>query len=316
MSGYEKNDTVASTDEELLLFWYKRIGVALIVGFFFPIYMGDLSAAGDYGLPNILMLGKSGLVTDIGLAYPLLAGLIVLFIINRTAKITRPIVLFTVSVLPLLLITFYGDQLAVGGLKEILSEASLLYIILMLIGLYAGSRVVAVSTHISGRLVAGIGGLGYLVLSLVPLGKESVPIYFRFFRILRGGAEINIPGSVIVMGIAVVVMFSVYIHAAFLALLNLQKNPGNSKTGLKIARLVFFPSFSFPVAIILIVLFSGADGAAKGEAFSFILKILFIGGGIIFLLALSLRDLLAQCLDEPLPGLMEEENKLLYPGQR
>jgi len=291
------------------------IGIFLLVGFIFPVYVWGFRT-GKLIFVNFELLGKSDFLSILGLLYPLAAGIIVLWAGKNLETMSRPVVLLSVGFFPLLLSIFNKRDFMAGSIREYNSEIPLTFLVLIaLIGVFIGSKIVSKTDHISGRLIGGISGLVFMMCILLPIGKGGTPIYFELFKLFRAGPRAKLPGSLLFLGITLIAIFTCYLFASLISVLNFSYKSSSEQTATNAYRLVFYASLALPVSIVLTVLFSSAQGGMKGMIFTLMVKLTLLFGGIIGAITTGLWDLIDQLLPRTFRGgdLLNTQDQV-YPG--
>ena len=201
------------TEEEQRRKTITWLGSALIVGFIFPIYISGFGMS-KFIFANIEMIGKVDFFTTLSALYPLIAGILVLWVGLNVEPMARPLALLGVGLFPFLTSILNRNDFLASSIREYTKETTIMFlVILSLIGMYVGSKIVSVTDHSSGRLIGGISGIVFLVLVLLPV-SGGTPAYFGLFSLLKTGARIKMPGSMMLLGIALISIFTAYIFAA------------------------------------------------------------------------------------------------------
>jgi hypothetical protein len=295
MTGYQEEERMQTVN---------RIGYALLSAFIFPLYVpGILGASLEF--PNITMLGRGGFLITLGLLYPLLAGGVVLWAGRKIETLLRPVILLATGLFPFLISFLSTRDFMTSSIMRYANEGTIITIlfILSLIGVYVGSKLVSVTDHLNCRLIGGISGIVFLAVVLLPVSKDTVPIYFSIFKLFKATGDLPLPGSAVFMALALLVIFTAYILASIIAVINLSNGPNAQVTAVNSYKLVLYATLAFPVSIVLVVLFSGGGGGGvKFSILTMLIKITLWLGGIIGLIAAALWDLLDQTLPKPVKG--------------
>jgi hypothetical protein len=284
------------TDEEQRRKMITWLGSALIVGFIFPIYISGFGMS-RFIFANIEMIGKVDFFTTLSALYPLIAGIIVLWIGLNYQPMTRPITLLAVGLFPFLTSIFNRNDFLASSIREYNKETTIMFLlILSLIGMYVGSKIVSVTDHTSGRTIGGVSGVVFLVLVLLPV-SGGTPAYFGLFSLLKSGA----PGSMKLLGIALIAIFTLYIFAAVINILNFSYRPNSEQTATNASKMILYSTLAIPVSILIGVLLAGG-GVGFGLIFTTLVKISLLLGGIIGTIVMGTLDLIDQYLPRTLKG--------------
>lgn len=270
-------------EEEELLQWYRRIGLALIAGFLFPVFAPGFGGS-KLVFPNIALLGKAGgFLADFSLLYPLLAGIVILLAIRRLEGMKRGAVILGTGLLPMALMLFTGTDLFAFSVRELYRSTIWIQVtILSLVGLYVGARTIQAHDNNTGRWIAAVSGVLFMVTMFQPL-SSSTPLFFMLFQGMGKGAF-----SLTGMGlIAVAVLF---VYAAFLGVLNFKPHSDAATAAGRIGQYLFYGSTAIPVILFVDLLFSSSMRGAKTMLFMILAKMVLIAGGTIGLLTLSSWD--------------------------
>jgi hypothetical protein len=288
------------TEEEQRRKTITWLGSALIVAFIFPIYISGLGMS-KLIFVNIEMIGKVDFFTTLSALYPLIAGIIVLWVGLNIEPIKRPLALLGVGLFPFLTSILNRNDFLASSIREYNKETTVMFlIILSLIGIYVGSKIVSVTDHSSGRLIGGISGIVFLILVLLPV-TGGTPAYFGLFSLLKTGARIKMPGSMMLLGIALIAIFTCYIFTAVINILNFSYRANSQQTAANASKMVFYSTLALPISILLGVLLAGA-GAVFGMIFTTLVKISLLLGGIIGTIVMGLLDLIDQYLPRTVKG--------------
>ena len=288
------------TEEEQRRKMITWLGSALIVGFIFPIYL-SVFGRGKMIFANIEMIGKVDFFTTLSALYPLIAGIIVLWIGLNHGPMTRPITLLAVGLFPFLTSIFNKNDFLASSIREYNQATTIMFlIILSLIGMYVGSKIVSVTDHTSGRTVGGVSGIVFLILVLLPV-TGGTPAYFGLFGLLKSGARLKMPGSLMLLGIALIAIFTAYIFAAVINILNFSYRPNSEQTAANASKMILYSTLAIPISILVGVLLAGG-GAGFGMIFTTVVKISLLLGGIIGTCVVGLLDLIDQYLPQTRKG--------------
>jgi hypothetical protein len=287
-------------------------GIILLVGFVFPIY-----AAGRLVFINIENLNEYDFVTSLGLVYPLVAGIIILSMAALNVKtISRPITLLGIGLFRILIGYANENDILfgnVGSYLEIRTEITLVpLIVLFLIGIFLGSKLVYMRDHISGRLIGGISGLLFLMAVLLPVGKRTIPIYFELFGVFKGGSQQGVPFSLFFYVIGLIGIFTCYISAAVISVLNFSNKPKSARNAVYSYKLAFYATVALPIIIMIAFIFGvggsgiGSSGSLAREltghliltAFTGLIKLTLLFIGFIGIITTGFLDLFDQLLPD------------------
>jgi hypothetical protein len=265
------------------------IGFLLIIFFIFPTFKPVHFNTGKLVFENIELLGESDLITILILLYPLIAGIIVLFVGLKVNTILRPNVILACGFLPFIMAIFRKDAFIIdwttrgGPVKASL----IIFVVLLLIGVFIGLKVASRTKHFSGRLIGGISGVLFLIFVLLPI-KSSTPIFFALFTFFK---SVNRAREVFIV-IELVVIFSCYIFAAIISILNLLGTLSSNKITSIAFKLVFYVTLAFPISIFILLLFS--DIIDKWYLLTVLIQSALLFGGIIGMIGTGLLDLIYQ----------------------
>lgn len=284
------------SDEESRKKSIRLVSYFLLAGFIFPIWAQGFAGSRPVFL-NIEGLGKGSLLDTLGLLYPLLAGLLVLWAGQNIETTARPVIVLSAGLIPVLMsLANKKDLLSSSISRYNPNSALMLLIMLSLIGVYVGSRLVSSVDHIAGRLIGGISGIVFLVLVLLPLGQGSKPIFFSLFDLFKAGRG---AGSLVLLGIMLVAVFLCYMYASLIALLNLGERPSSEQTAANAYKLVYYASIALPVSFLIFMIFSGAGFMIF---VTLLIKLVLLFGGIIGLITIGLWDLVDQFMPKTVKG--------------
>lgn len=286
----------------------RLVGYSLLIGFFFPIWMKGFGVNRPVFV-NIEGLGKGDFLMTIDLLLPLIAGIVVLWAGLKLEERVRAVAILGVGLVWVILGLINTNALLNNNIGKYNTNSSFFLIfILALIGVYVGSRLVANTDHIAGRLLGGISGILFMALALLPIGKGSKPVFFSLFDLFKAG---KISGAFTVLGIALVGIFLCYLYASLIAALNLGVRPSSEQTATNAYKLVYYASIALPVSILVILMFSGAGFMVLITS---IIKVTLWMGGFIGAISLGLLDLLDQFMPKTLKGAALLENS--QPGDQ
>ena len=286
------------TEEEQRRKTITWLGSALIAGFIFPIYMSAFGMS-KFIFVNIEMIGKVDFFTTVSALYPLLSGILVLWLGLNAEPMVRPLALLGVGLFPFLTSLLNRNDFLASSLRESNKETIImLLVILSLIGMYVGSKIVSVTDHAAGRSIGGISGIVFLILILLPV-TGGTPAYFDLFRLLKSGAQMNMPGSLMLLGIALIAIFTVYIFAAVINILNFSYRPNSQQTAANASKMVIYSTLAIPISILVGIILAGGG---FGIIFTTVVKISLLLGGIIGTIVMGLLDLIDQFLPRTVKG--------------
>ncbi len=271
------------------------IGVLLFISFIFPIFEPVHFNTGKLVFVNIAYLEKSDLITTLGLLYPLIAGIIVLFVGLKVKTILRPNALLACGFLPFITALFSKKDFIVESTRGDPVKISLfVFVGLLLIGVFVGLKVISITKHFSGRLIGGISGILFLIFVLLPI-KSATPIFFELFNIFKGVNRAREPIFLVFIGIELIVIFSCYIFAVIISILNLLGTLSSSKITSMSFKIVFYVTLVFPISIFIFLTFSDGVYIINKRFFvTVLIKLTLFLGGIIGLIVTGLLDLIDQ----------------------
>jgi hypothetical protein len=288
------------TEEEQRRKMITWLGSALIVGFIFPIYLSFMGRS-KFIFANIEMIGKVDFFTTLSALYPLIAGIIVLWIGLNHEPMKRPITLLVVGLFPFLTSIFNRNDFLASSIREYNKETTIMFLlILSLIGMYVGSKIVSVTDHTSGRTIGGVSGIVFLILVLLPV-TGGTPAYFGLFGLLKSGARYKMPGSLMLLGIALIAIFTLYIFAAVINIINFSYRPNSEQAATNASKMILYSTLAIPVSILISVLLAGG-GIGFGMIFTTLVKISLLLGGIIGTIVMGTLDLIDQYLPQTRKG--------------
>lgn len=288
------------TEEEQRRKTINWLGGALIVGFIFPIYFSAMGMS-KFIFANIEMIGKVDFFTTLSALYPLIAGILVLWIGLNVEPKARSLGLLGVGLFPFLTSILNRNDFLASSIREYNKETTIMFlVILSLIGMYVGAKIISVTDHSSGRSIGGVSGIVFLVLVLLPV-SGGTPAYFGLFGLLKTGARLKMPGSMILLGIALIAIFTAYIFAAVINILNFSYRPNSDQTAANASKMILYSTLAIPISILVGVLLAGG-GAGFGMIFTTVVKISLLLGGIIGTFVMGLLDLIDQYLPRTLKG--------------
>lgn len=288
------------TEEEQRRKMITWLGSALILGFIFPFYI-SVFGRGKFIFANIEMIGKVDFFTTLSALYPLIAGIIVLWIGLNYEPMTRPITLLAVGLFPFLTSILNRNDFLASSIREYNKETTIMFLlILSLIGMYVGSKIVSVTDHSSGRTIGGVSGIVFLILVLLPI-SSGTPAYFGLFSLLKTGARLKMRGSMMLLGIALIAIFTLYIFAAVINIINFSYRPNSEQTAANASKMILYSTLAIPVSILIGVLLAGG-GVGFGMIFTTLVKISLLLGGIIGTIVMGLLDLIDQYLPRTVKG--------------
>lgn len=294
MTGYQEEERMQTIN---------RIGYALLLAFIFPLYVpGPFGASLEF--PNITNLGKGGFLFTLNLLYPLLAGIVVLWAGRKIETLLRPVILLAAGLFPFVISLLSARDFMSDNIMKYANEETIItfLMILSLIGVFVGSKLVSVTDHVACRMIGGISGIVFLALVLLPVGRSTTPIYFSIFKLFKASGG-SLPASAVLMALALLVIFTCYILASIIAIINFSSRPNAHVTAVNSYKLVLYATLALPIAIVVAVLFSGeGGGSVKFFILTLLIKLTLWLGGIICLIAAALWDLLDQALPKPVRG--------------
>ena len=286
------------TEEEQRRNTITWLGSALIGAFIFPIYISAFGMS-KFLFVNIEMIGKVDFFTTLSALYPLIAGILVLWLGLNVEPMVRPLALLGIGLFPFLTSLLNKHDFLASSIREYNKETTItLLVILSLIGMYVGSKIVSVTDHAAGRSTGGISGIVFLILILLPV-TGGTPAYFGLFGLLKSGARMNMPGSLMLLGIALIAIFTVYIFAAVIDILNFSCRPNSQQTAANAAKMVFYSTLAIPISILVGFILAGGG---FGIIFTTVVKISLLLGGIIGTIVMGLLDLIDQFLPRTVKG--------------
>lgn len=109
------------------------------------------------------------------------------------------------------------------------------------------------------------------------------------------------PGSMMLLGTALIGIFTCYIFAAVINILNFSYRANSQQTAANASKMVFYSSLAIPISILLGVLLAGGGGVF-GMIFTTLVKISLLLGGIIGTIVMGLLDLIDQYLPRTVKG--------------
>lgn len=287
----------------------RLIGYFLVIGFFFPIWIQGFGTSKPVFV-NIAGLGKGDLADTLGLLFPLIAGLVILYVGRKVDTITRSIVILSAGLIPVLMSFANTNDLMRSSISRYNANSSFLFLMMLsLIGVYVGSRLVSSTDHIAGRMIGGISGILFLMLVLLPIGKGSKPVFFALFDVFKAR---RMSGSLVLLGIALVLIFLSYMFASLIAALNLSDRPSAAHTAENAYNLIYYASLALPVILLIALILSGAGFMML---VTLLIKLFLLFGGIIGAITIGLWDLIDQFLPKTFKGsdLLEEPKPVDAP---
>ena len=288
------------TEEEQRRKMITWLGSALIVGFIFPIYISFMGRS-KFIFANIEMIGKVDFFTTLSALYPLIAGILVLWIGLNVEPKARSLGLLAVGIFPFLTSILNRNDYLASSIGKYNKETTIIFlVILSLIGMYVGSKIVSVTDHSSGRTIGGISGIVFLILVLLPV-TGGTPAYFGLFGLLKSGARYKMPGSLMLLGIALIAIFTAYIFAAVINIINFSYRPNSEQSATNASKMILYSTLAIPISILVGVLLAGS-GIGFGMFFTTVVKISLLLGGIIGTLVMGILDLTDQYLPRTVKG--------------
>lgn len=288
------------TEEEQRRKTITWLGSSLIVGFIFPIYVSGFGMS-RFIFANIEMIGKVDFFTTLSALYPLFAGILVLWVGLNVEPMVRPLALLGIGLFPFLTSLLNRNDFLAGSISKYTKETTIFFlVILSLIGMYVGSKIVSVTDHSSGRSIGGVSGIVFLVLILLPV-TGGTPAYFGLFSLLKTGARMKMGGSMMLLGVVLIAIFTCYIFAAVINILNFSYRPNSQQTAANATKMIFYSTLAIPISILVGVLLAGG-GVGFGMIFTALVKICLVLGGIIGTIVMGLLDLIDQYLPRTVKG--------------
>jgi len=286
------------TEEEQRRNTITWLGSALIGAFIFPIYISAFGMS-KFLFVNIEMIGKVDFFTTLSALYPLIAGILVLWLGLNAEPMVRPLALLGVGLFPFLTSLLNKNDFLASSIREYNKETTITFlVILSLIGMYVGSKIVSVTDHAAGRSIGGVSGILFLILILLPV-TGGTPVYFGLFGLLKSGARMNMPGSLMLLGIALIAIFTVYIFAAVIDILNFSYRPNSQQTAANASKMVIYSTLAIPISILVGFILAGGG---FGIILTTLVKISLLLGGIIGTIVMGLLDLIDQFLPRTVKG--------------
>ena len=286
------------TEEEQRRKTITWLGSALIGAFIFPIYISAFGMS-KFLFVNIEMIGKVDFFTTLSALYPLIAGILVLWLGLNAEPMVRPLALLGVGLFPFLTSLLNKNDFLASSIREYNKETTITFlVILSLIGMYVGSKIVSVTDHAAGRSIGGVSGILFLILILLPV-TGGTPVYFGLFGLLKSGARMNMPGSLMLLGIALIAIFTVYIFAAVIDILNFSYRPNSQQTAANASKMVIYSTLAIPISILVGFILAGGG---FGIILTTLVKISLLLGGIIGTIVMGLLDLIDQFLPRTVKG--------------
>ncbi len=288
--------------EEQAQLWYQRFAIAMAISFFFPLYI-SMFGTSKLIFPNIEMIGKMGHFVTLMALYPLLAAIIIMVAITKTTDLTRSIILLSTGLFPFLLVILFQGDLFAGSMNQIFkTDNLLLFIPLSLLGVHIGAKVTEIHGLRAGQIIAGISGIVFLALILLPIDRSGMPLYFGLFKLLKSGGHIALPGAVVVFVVALIGIFSVYSYASFMAIINMRDTDKSTELAMRIRKLVFLASMALPISIFFVTMFTSGISGMKMYLFTVYVKYFPEIGAIIGLISLSCFDLISFSIPKTVKG--------------
>lgn len=298
------------TEEEQHRKMITWLGWALIVGFIFPIYFSMMGFSKIFFL-NIALMGKGSFLLTLILLYPLIAGILVLVIGLNVQQPMGSLGILGIGIFSFVLLILGLNQLMsfVTGAGPFMKPGLAAYnvkiiipfmICFSLIGMYVGSKIVSLTDHISGRLLGGISGIVFLVLILLPVTGD-IPHYFELFSLLKSGSRLGVGGSMKLMGILLIAIYTCYIFAAVIDIINISCRPNSEQTADNARKMVLYSTLAIPFSL-LVGFLSASSGYGFGVVFSVVVKVSLWFGGFFVATALGLMGFIDQYLPRTVKG--------------
>ncbi len=269
-------------DHENLINWYTKIGYALILYFFFPIYFSS-PLGSKLMFPNITLLGKGGAFANITLLYPLFAGILVLIFIKTLDDLKRGIAILSIGIIPIIIMHILKKDM-ISSIVQGSFDATLVpqLILLSLIGMYIGAKAIIKFDTQSARVIGGCSSILFLVLVLLPLGSP-VPVFFSLFKMLTIK---GMPGLMKIIFIILIISFLILMYAALLGLINFKREKNTLSFAEKIKKMIFLSIFII-LGILILVIFSTPGNMSA----TLLIKMFLFFVGFIGLFAESIWDI-------------------------
>jgi hypothetical protein len=299
---YNSGPEAPPSEGDQLETWYKRMAFLLAISFIFPIYAGGFGG-GKLIFPNIQLIGKVGFFGTVMALYPLLAAVIIFLILANMDDIRRAIILLITGLFPILSVFFFKGDIVAGAMGEAFKAGAIVFGIgLSLIGVFVGSKVIAVHYHDSGKYIGGISGIVYMLLVLLPLDKSGVPIYFSLFKMLKSSGKASVFGSSTFLVVIMIAIFSAFLYASFIAILNMRDTSSVQDGANRAMILVFWGSVALPASVFILTLFSSDMMGMKSTVIMTMIKYISQMVGIAGLISLSMWDLVDQLIPKTTKG--------------
>jgi hypothetical protein len=291
-------------EEEHRVWTLKRLGVFLILGFIFPLYMSGFFGESKLIFINIVHLGSGEFPTKVGLLYPLIAGVALLLISLKEQTMFRPFLILVIGLFPLLLSMMNENDFMTSNILRYNKGIDIMFFLMLaLVGLFLGSKRVSESSHICGRIMGGISGIIFLFLIFIPLDKTGVPLFWGVLELLNTDVQLNVPGSITLFSVALIVIISCFIYVSVIAIINITPRPNSQKTATRGYRIILYATYALPTSIFLVILFSpAAIGQSKLTVFTLLMKMTFLLSGLLGTIVAGFLDLLDQIVPSPVKG--------------
>lgn len=290
-------------DEEDLKHSYMVIGIIFGLAFIFPLYMGDMGTTGHYMFPNIELLNKVDTFTAFGLIYPLLAcGVIIGMVLKADAE-PRSYIFLGLVLLPLFMALFNKDDYMADSFSRFSQDMLvLLFVFLSLIGLFLGAKIVALRDQNSGRVLGGISGILFMIFVLLPLGSSKTSLYLDLFKELGESSRSPIGSGGTLMILSMLGVFSVYLYAALIGIVNFKERPNAQLTATRAMKIIFYATLAFPASIVISILIMNGPAGMKWSMLTVIIKLCLYVAGILFLLVMTLWEIIDRQLPHAVKG--------------
>jgi hypothetical protein len=276
------------------------LGWALLLGFIFPIYI-SMPGMSKLIFLNIEAIGQGGFLITFNALYPLIAGILVLLVGLNVQPPARGPAILAIGIFPFVINILSKNEVLTSSMgKYNLGLIIMFMIILSLIGMYVGSKIVSVTDHSSGRLIGGISGIVFLVLVLLPVTGGTSP-YFSLFSLLKTGSRLGMTGSMKFLGVLFIAIFTCYIFAAVINILNFSYRPNSEQSAANASKMVLYSTLAIPISFLLGTLSVGS-GYGFVTVFTALVKISLWLGGIIGTIVMGFLDLIDQYLPRTVKG--------------
>jgi hypothetical protein len=265
----------------------KVISIFLLMGYIFPVY---LFRGSKLVFTNIQGLKDANFLGGVGLFFPLIAGIVVIYLMLRVETMLRPVTLIILGVLPVLISLTNQNDVIRNNMKNISGEVALVYLIMLsLIGIFVGSKVVVSKRMIVGHVLGGLSGILFLLAIIIPLSSTGKPIAIGLFEMFIDAFKWGI--LEVICGFLILGVALCYTWASILAVMNLKRNYNSKDLGKKSIKLVFYTSLAAPVILIIFGILGTRSSRILTVITSFV-KLTLLIGGIIGLITMGLTELL------------------------